>query len=53
MKRWARKSRVLAFDTGTTNERMLGPAIGGFILEFFGLHGAYFLGASLFTTRYS
>lgn len=42
---------AMAFDTGTTNgTRMLGPAIGGFMLEFFGLHGAYFLGASLFAT---
>tara|TARA_B100000676_G_C18087447_1_gene856285 strand:+ start:204 stop:1451 length:1248 start_codon:yes stop_codon:yes gene_type:complete len=42
---------AMAFDTGTTNgTRMLGPAIGGFMLQFFGLHGAYLLGAFLFAT---
>ena len=42
---------AMAFDTGTPNgRRMLGPAIGGFMLQFFGLHGAYLLGAFLFAT---
>ena len=42
---------AMAFDTGTNNgTRMLGPAIGGFLLEFMGLHGAYFLGALLYAT---
>lgn len=40
---------AMAFDTGTNNgTRMLGPAIGGFLLQFFGLHGAYFLGMALY-----
>ena len=42
---------AMAFDTGTNNgTRMLGPALGGFLLEFMGLHGAYFLGAILYAT---
>lgn len=40
---------AMALDTGTNNgTRMLGPALGGFLLEFFGLHGAYFLGMVLY-----
>lgn len=40
---------AMAFDTGTNNgTRMLGPAIGGFLLQFFGLYGAYFLGMALY-----
>lgn len=42
---------AMAFDTGTNNgTRMLGPALGGFLLEFMGLHGAYLLGALLYAS---
>ena len=42
---------AMAFDTGTNNgTRMLGPALGGFLLEFMGLHGAYMLGAVFYAS---
>lgn len=42
---------AMAFDTGTNNgTRMLGPAMGGFLLEFMGLHGAYLVGMVLYMT---
>ena len=42
---------AMAFDTGTNNgTRMLGPALGGFLLEFMGLHGAYLLGAVFYAS---
>jgi MFS family permease len=42
---------AMAFDTGTNNgTRMLGPALGGFLLEFIGLHGAYLLGMALYAS---
>jgi len=45
----ARMGRALALDTLTANgSRMLGPLLGGALLELVGLGGAYFLGAALY-----
>jgi len=44
-----RMGRALALDTLTANgSRMLGPLLGGALLELVGLGGAYFLGAALY-----
>lgn len=44
-----RMGRALALDTLTANgSRMLGPLLGGALLELVGLSGAYFLGAALY-----
>jgi len=45
----ARMGRALALDTITANgSRMLGPLLGGALLELVGLGGAYLLGAGLY-----
>lgn len=39
----------MSLDAATSNgTRMLGPALGGLMFETIGLHGAYFLGATLY-----
>ena len=44
---------AMAIDAGTSNgTRMLGPALGGLLLEFVGLHGAYFLGFVVYGTGF-
>lgn len=45
----SRMGRALALDTITANgSRMLGPLLGGALLELVGLGGAYLLGAALY-----
>jgi MFS family permease len=44
-----RLGRAMALESATGNAtRMLGPALGGFLLETLGLQGAYLLGAVLY-----
>ncbi|MGH6916676.1 MAG: MFS transporter [Geminicoccaceae bacterium] len=44
-----RLGRAMALESATGNAtRMLGPALGGFLLETLGLEGAYLLGAALY-----
>jgi MFS family permease len=44
-----RLRQSMALESATSNAtRMLGPAIGGLLLETIGLQGAYFLGAALY-----
>lgn len=44
-----RLGRAMALEAATGNAtRMLGPALGGFLLETLGLQGAYLLGAALY-----
>jgi MFS family permease len=44
-----RLGRAMALESATSNAtRMLGPALGGFLLETLGLEGAYLLGAVLY-----
>ena len=41
---------AMGLESSTNNfTRMLGPSVGGFLLEVIGLHGAFFLGAILYT----
>lgn len=40
---------AMGLESATSNfTRMLGPSVGGFLLEVIGLHGAYFLGVFLY-----
>ncbi len=40
---------AMGLESATNNfTRMLGPSVGGFLLEMIGLHGAYFLGVFLY-----
>lgn len=41
---------AMGLESSTNNfTRMLGPSVGGMLLEFIGLHGAFFLGAILYS----
>lgn len=41
---------AMGLESSTNNfTRMLGPSVGGMLLEFIGLHGAFFMGAALYT----
>ena len=45
----ARIAPAMGLDAATNNAtRMLGPSIGGLLLEFIGIHGAFALGACLY-----
>jgi len=46
----ARIGAAMGLESSTNNfTRMLGPSVGGMLLEFIGLHGAFFMGAALYT----
>lgn len=41
---------AMGLESSTNNfTRMLGPSVGGMLLEFIGLHGAFFMGVILYT----
>jgi len=45
----AQLGRAMAMEAATSNAtRMLGPALGGFLFQFVGLHGVFFLGTALY-----
>ena len=45
----AQLGKAMAMEAATSNAtRMLGPALGGFLFQFVGLHGVFFLGTALY-----